>query len=66
MRRRVNIEREMRFMKEVLEGIMGKCDALERENKEMKTRFQEYEHTLEYNNGLKKGTREHEKKKIIS
>ena len=29
MRRLVNMEREMRFMKEVLEGIMGKCDALE-------------------------------------
>ena len=38
-RRLMNMEREMRFMKEVLEGIMGKCDALERENKEMKTKF---------------------------
>ena len=33
MRRLVNMEQEMRFMKEVLEGIMGKCDILERENK---------------------------------
>ena len=28
-RRLVNMEREMRFMKEVLEGIMGKCDILQ-------------------------------------
>ena len=48
------MEREVRFMKEVLEGIMGKYDALERENKEMKTKFQEYEHTMEDNKELKK------------
>ena len=30
MRRLVNMEREMRCMKEVLEGIMGKCDVRER------------------------------------
>ena len=29
MRRLVNMEMEMRFMKEVLEGIIGKCDTLE-------------------------------------
>ena len=47
------LEREMRFMKEVLEGIMGKCDALERENKEIKIKFQEYEHTLKVDNEIK-------------
>ena len=39
-KRLVNMEREMQFLKEVLEGIMGKCDVLERENKEMKSKFQ--------------------------
>ena len=42
----------MRFIKEVLEGVMGKCDALEKENKEMKIKFQEYEHILEVNKEL--------------
>ena len=39
MRRLLNVEREMRFMKEILEYIMGKCDALERKNKEMKSKY---------------------------
>ena len=47
-------EKERRFMKKVLESVMGKCDALERENKEIKNKFQEYEHTLEDNTELKK------------
>ena len=38
------MERLVRFMKEVLEGILGKCDTLEREYKEMKSKFREYEH----------------------
>ena len=49
------MEKEMRFMKEVLEGILGKCGALDRENKEIKIEFQEYEHTykrLLVNRGL--------------
>ena len=41
MMRLVNMVKEMRFMKEVLEGIMGKCDVLERKNKEMKSKFRE-------------------------
>ena len=54
IKRLVDIEREMRFMKEVLESVMGRCDDLERENKEMKIKFQEYKHTLEDNIELKK------------
>ena len=46
------MEREVRFMKEVLEGIMGKCDTLEREKKKMKTKFQEYKHTMKDNKEL--------------
>ena len=57
MKRLVSMEREMKFMKEVLEGIIGKCDILERENKEMKSRFQEYKHILEVNNEMKKELR---------
>ena len=54
MRRLVNMEREIRFMKEVLEGIMGKCNILYRENKEMKSKFQEYKHILQVNKEIKK------------
>ena len=48
------MEKEMRFMKGLLEGAMGKCDSLEKENREMKIKFQEYEHTLEINKELQK------------
>ena len=65
MRRLVDIERKMRFMKEVLESDMGRCDALERENKEMKNKFQEYEHTLEDNMELKEEIGDMEKKKDL-
>ena len=43
-RRLVQIEREMRFMKEVLESV-----TLLTENKEIKNKFKEYEHTMEDN-----------------
>ena len=59
------MEKEMKFMKVVLEGITGKCDVLEREIKEMKTKFREYEQTLEVNNELKKELGSMKKEKDI-
>ena len=56
------MDREMRFMK-VLEGIMGKYEVLENRNKEMKNRFQEYEHVIKANK-MKKGTGKYEMGKL--
>ena len=54
MRRLLNKEREMRIMKEVLESIMGKCEVLERENKEMESKFWEYKHITETDKEMEK------------
>ena len=39
MRRLVSVEREIKFMKEMLESLMTKHEQIEKENKEMKDRF---------------------------
>ena len=52
MRRIVNVEREIRFMKELLEGLMMKYE--QTSNKERKSMFCEYEHIIETNKEMQK------------
>ena len=49
MWRLVSVEREVRLMKELLDGMMMKFELLVNENKEMKSRILKYDHIIETN-----------------
>ncbi|MPC55762.1 hypothetical protein E2C01_049706 [Portunus trituberculatus] len=53
MRRLINIERELRYMKEVMSSLMDKQDRLRTKNTELKLRLVECEKVSAINQGLK-------------
>ena len=52
--RLVSAEREIRFMKELLESLMMKHEQIEKENKEMKDKFREHKSIIETNKEVQK------------
>ena len=53
MRRIDSVEREVRLMREILDGMMTKYDLLANENKETKSKILKYDHIMETNKDMK-------------
>ncbi|MPD00473.1 hypothetical protein E2C01_095946 [Portunus trituberculatus] len=65
MRRSINIDRELRYMKEVMSNLMDKQDKLTTENTEMKLRLVEFVKISAINQGLKEEIQEIKKQNDI-
>ena len=50
----MNVEREVRVMKELLESLMTEHEQIKKENKEMKDKFREHKSIIETNKEVQK------------